>query len=225
MKITCISDLHGEAPDLPGGDLLIVAGDLTGNDSLKGWNGYFKWLKAQNYRKKVFIAGNHDGFLKSVISTTESKAMQLWRDEGFEYLFDSGTEFEGLKIWGAPWTPEFCDWHFMLPRGPALKEKWDLIPNDTDILITHGPAYGILDGVARYKMNIEKVGCEELRKAVERIKPKLHVFGHLHLDGCQKVLLKNPGYGDENNTLCVNAAFLDDDYIARPIESIITVEL
>lgn len=210
MKIDCISDLHGKYPILDGGDLLIVAGDLTACDHPFEHLIFQEWINEQKYECKVFIAGNHDGYY------LKQKPME-WQN--VHYLFDSGLEYDGLWIWGSPWTQIFCDWHYMLPPGKAMKEKWDLIPNDTDILITHGPSYGILDRTAPYKSYDpdDNLGCIELRQAISRIKPKLHVFGHIH-----------GGYGmmrlehlDEKNssTLCVNAAHVDQDYraINQPI--------
>ena len=89
------------------------------------------------------------------------------------------SEIDGVKFWGSPWQPAFYDWAFNVPRGRQLAEMWALIPDDTDVLITHTPPYGILDQVE----NGELVGCEDLREALLRVKPKLHVFGHIHGKG------------------------------------------
>lgn len=83
---------------------------------------------------------------------------------------------EGIKFYGSPWQPWFFDWAFNLQRGAEIRAKWDLIPLDTDVLITHGPAFGILDKTTRGA----RVGCEELLKVIEQVKPQLHVFGHIH---------------------------------------------
>lgn len=236
MIIDCISDLHGEFPALEGGDLLIMAGDCTTNDTVPAWCNFFEWFARQQYTHKILVAGNHDGFLASCISTKESR--ELLRDhyeeagyeyllasefitknhppnsiakslvgmgaDDFSYLLDDSDTIDELKIWGSPWTPEFYDWHFMKKRGEELREVWRKIPEDTDILVTHGPPFGILDKNAMG----EPCGCEELAKAVERIKPKLHVFGHIH-----------GGYGrmertwaDGSKTIFVNAAHMDEDY-------------
>lgn len=92
------------------------------------------------------------------------------------YLQDSEVVIDGWRIWGSPWQPEFCDWAFNLPRGSKLKEKWDLIPDDIDVLITHGPP-------ARHGGTISRgvdVGCEDLMEAVLKLQPLVHVFGHVH---------------------------------------------
>lgn len=200
MLIDCLSDLHGHYPILPGGDLLIIAGDLTATDTEAEHEVFISWLRKQHYSKKIFIAGNHDGHCMDY----EPFCLQLG-----EYLCDSGCEFAGLKIWGSPWTLEFCDWHFM--RKPhEMADVWAKIPSDTDILITHSPPKGILDATQR----ANRAGCQVLADKVAKIKPKLHVFGHIH-----------EGYGSlfRNGTHYVNAAHMDKEY--RPVNSPIRIEL
>lgn len=227
MIIDIISDLHGFHPELPGGDLLILAGDYTARDSISEWCDFFAWLSKQNYQKKILIAGNHDGLFNCGFPKTQKEADQLKEVQeflgekpDFEYLCDSATAFCGLKIWGSPWTPTFCDWYFMKDRGDEIKEKWDLIPSDTDILITHGPPFGILDKV-KYSRKSNKdsyAGCEELRLAVERIQPRCHVFGHVH-EGYGMVLLKCT----PRDILCVNASIMDENYnpVNKPIRIVL----
>lgn len=213
IKITAISDLHGEYPETEGGDLLIVAGDLTAMDREHEY-GYFRdWLETQNYEHKVFIAGNHDG----LIEQTSLLMNDEWKD--YKYLQDSGVELYGLKIWGSPWTPTFYNWHFMLPRGAALREKWNMIPSDTDILVTHGPPLGIGDYTKGRRE--KKIGCEELLAAIERVKPKVHIFGHIHSGQGMFILKHQDGSGDK--TLCLNVAYMDEDY--EPVNSPITFQL
>lgn len=196
VKVTAISDLHGTLPKLEGGDLLIVAGDLTARDTLRQHDEFCEWLDVQGYAKKVVIAGNHDGNISGDPINCLRNCI---------YLQDSGTEFEGIKIWGSPWTPTFCDWHFMLPRGEPINAKWVLIPEDTDILVTHGPPLGKLD-----KTDGERAGCYDLLKAVCRIKPRYHIFGHIH-----------EGYGQAefDGITYINASHMDENYnpINRPI--------
>jgi Icc-related predicted phosphoesterase len=224
MKITCVADLHGFYPKLDGGDLLIIAGDLTAKDTQSEYLIFREWLRSQDYRKKIFIAGNHDGCIK--------KGLFYFNDDwmGAEYLFDSGTEFEGLKIWGSPWTPLFRE---INPRCKAfmkmdshLSDKLEMIPMKTDILITHGPAYGILDAVkdlsAGFENNyIRHCGSQSLYywlKYVER--PKLHIFGHIH-----------EGYGIEEHFVSyndqmmksINCSHVDENY--KPVNKPINIEI
>lgn len=197
MLIDCISDLHGFYPDLKGGDLLLVAGDLVARGSVDEYDRFMTWLLEQPYRCKVVIAGNHDGLIE--------KGRVVIENENIHYLCDSGIVFEGMKIWGSPFTPTFLSWYFMRDRGASIKKHWDLIPEDTDILMTHGPPHGILDLTSD---NIH-AGCEELRLAVERVKPKIHCFGHIHECG-GKISEIGP-------TSFVNCSYVDERY--RPVHS------
>jgi Icc-related predicted phosphoesterase len=222
MMIDCISDLHGFYPQLPGGDLLILAGDYTATEKLTQWANFFSWLKEQPYDHKVLIAGNHDNFFQTGFpkNQKEKEADDLkevvdFLDTGadFEYLCDSGMEYKGLKIWGSPWTKTFPGMNphckaFTCETEEELAEKWKLIPDDVDILITHSPPYGILDKTKRR----EHVGSESLREHVmNRIKPKLHVFGHIHEWGGREL--------DCVTTKFVNSSLMNEDYelVNKPV--------
>ena len=210
-KITFISDTHTKHDKvngfLPGGDILIHAGDLTGRGYLNEIDDFLKWFdKIDNYDTKIFIAGNHDfGFednpnqIKSLL--TGYKTVDYLQDDLL--LVGKGDYEDMVKVWGTPWQPEFHNWAFNLPRGEKLKEKWDMIPTNTDILITHGPPHGKLDYVPYDSVN---VGCEELIKRVEEIKPKINVFGHIH---------EGYGYVFDGNTHFINAAVLNGRYEFR----------
>ena len=178
MEITCISDLHGYYPKLEGGDLLIIAGDLCENDSLDCINN-FKFsveLYSKVYQIIIMVAGNHDNWIQNGLFFNRNK--ECWDNTFLSYLEDSGTEFKGLKIYGSPWTKTFPGMNpnckaFTVDTDEELKAKWDLIPSDTDILITHCPPHGIMD---------KSYGSTSLRKIVssrERLPNlKLHCFGH-----------------------------------------------
>ena len=114
------------------------------------------------------------------------------------YLRDSGVTIEGVHFFGSPWSPRFFDWAFNADRGLTIKRYWDLIPSYTNVLVTHGPPSDILDWVGT-----QRVGCEELAKAVFRIKPQAHIFGHIHCAAGEKLF---------NGTQFVNASVLDDSY-------------
>ena len=129
------------------------------------------WLKSLPARQIVFVAGNHD-------LVFEQAAFLVPKDLPAVYLQDSGFEWQGLKIWGTPWQPWFFDWAFNL-REPELKAKWDLIPDDTDILVVHGPPFGYGDGVPR-RDSIRQTGSPSLLERIKAISPKLVVFGHIH---------------------------------------------
>ena len=197
MKIISISDTHGRHNDvdLPNGDMLIHSGDISSKGTEAEIDDFLKWFSSQPHKYKIFIAGNHDFFFEresdDVIASKVPKNVI--------YLNDSGCVIEGLNIWGSPIQPEFCNWAFNRERGAAIKKYWDLIPENTDILITHGPPYGILDKNIRGK----HCGCEELKEQVFKINPKLHVFGHIH-----------EGYGsfEEKGITFINASQLNYRY-------------
>lgn len=173
MKVVCISDTHNKHGyiSVPDGDVLIHAGDMTGRGRLEELIGFVSWMKAQPHEHKILIAGNHD-----FIFENQPVVAQIMVGTSITYLQDSEVVIGGVKFYGSPWQPWFFDWAFNLPRGEHLREKWDLIPEDTDVLITHGPPMGILD----LTTGGECVGCAELLVAVKRVKPKFHVFGHIH---------------------------------------------
>jgi predicted phosphodiesterase len=209
-RLTFISDTHNKHKFLdgflPGGDILLCAGDISSRGYTHELEDFFEWYDGiNNYDHKIFISGNHDfGFqdnpdkIKGLL--TGYKTIDYIQDE---YMgIQDGDEPE-LKIWGSPWQPEFHNWAFNLPRGEKIKEKWDLIPNDVDILITHGPAFGKLDYVSYNRIN---VGCEELLKKIEEVKPKLHISGHIH---------EGFGYIFNGETHFFNAAVLNDRYEFR----------
>lgn len=200
MSITCISDLHGYRPRVPGGDLLIVAGDLTARDRFEEFTGFFSWLRDLPYTCKIVIAGNHDGLIESgkIIFGEDLKSQNI------HYLCDSGMEYEGLKIWGSPYTHRFPGQNpacmaFSVKAELQLKDHFDLIPNDLDILITHSPPYGILDQCVN-----GRAGSEMLRQAIFRARPRLSCFGHIHEQGGKIVKLDNMTF--------VNASVVNEYY-------------
>jgi len=193
MYIVAFSDTHGchDYVTPPDGDILMFAGDLCAYGHNKEVKGFGTWLGALSHKHKIVIAGNHDWPFQNNRGEALSRL-----PEDCIYLHDSSVEIDGIKIYGSPWQPEFCDWAFNLKRGKELKEKWDKIPNDTDILVTHGPPAGIKDGVHGIP-----VGCADLYDAVQRVKPRYHIFGHIHA-----------GYGavKRNDTVYMNVSICDD---------------
>lgn len=214
MKVDCISDLHGFYPNLEGGDLLIIAGDMTACDDTAGWLRFYKWINNQKYKKVVFIAGNHDHALEGLIPGSSKPKSEM----DFDYLCDSGTEFEGVKIWGSPWSLWFAGINKRCTAFTGseedLKSKWDLIPKDTNILITHSPPYGILDETDDGR----HVGSWYLRCLVTSSyfqNLNLHAFGHIH--ECGGRLL------DTQTTKFVNASYVNEDY--KPVNQVMQFEL
>jgi Icc-related predicted phosphoesterase len=202
-RITVISDTHAKHKELnlPGGDILIHSGDIMNSGyNINDIKSFLKWFESQDYEELIFIAGNHDRMFENnkdiVKNLLESYPLVT-------YLEDDWVDVDGIKIYGSPWQPEFYNWAFNLPRmGPGLHSKWEAIPTDTDILITHGPPQGHLD-TSGYPWNQPLLGCELLRSRVDKIKPKIHVFGHIH---------GGWGYKECEGTHFFNASVLNEDY-------------
>lgn len=200
-RIVCISDTHNCSGQIrvPDGDILIHSGDATLQGTIDEIVYFNEWFSNLPHAHKIFVAGNHDWLFE-----TNPKSARNLLDSAIIYLQDSFIEIEGLKFYGSPWQPRFYDWAFNLSRGDEIAEKWKLIPNDTDILITHGPPNGILDETPAGDL----AGCEELMKKVETVRPLLHVFGHIHL-----------GYGklEMSGVEFANASVCDENYL--PVNS------
>lgn len=213
MKIVGISDTHQyiiEESLIPKGDVLIHAGDFCSYGTEVEAQLFLDWFKGLNYQIKILIPGNHDKCLDG-----ESGFINWFKDKCKElkinYLMDSGIEIDGVKFWGSPWQPEFNGWSFNLPRGRCLDDKWKMIPDNTDVLITHGPPYGILDECPdiNNSKRLTHVGCSMLRKHVEkRLSLKAHFFGHIH---------ESHGHMSLNGTDYFNVAICDGRY--RPLNS------
>lgn len=188
MIIDCVSDPHGSFPELEGGDLLLIAGDLTSNDTVKAWCNFYEWMYQLKYRKIIYIGGNHDNLMTSFAPTEEIRKMELNEEPNkYEYLFNSGIQFEGLKIWGSPNSKWF---HGVNPKCKAfmcneskLHEIYAKIPIDTNILITHGPPFGMMDKIHEWG-NPDKscfAGSKSLADRLLYLRDlNLHVFGHIH---------------------------------------------
>ena len=218
MRLVLISDTHGLHPtqELPEGDVLVHAGDFCNGGSFQDCVEYCIWLKnhIDKYKVVVQIAGNHD-FCTQNKPEEVKKEFKNWFSDKLVYLCDEAFEFSGLKFYGSPWQPWFLDWAWNLPRGEKLAEVWSKIPADTDVLITHGPPYGILDKVRR---GSENVGCKDLLAKIKSMQNNLllHVFGHIH---------ETHGIYENKDfvTKFVNASICTDDY--RPINKPIVVDV
>ena len=211
--VTLISDTHNKHKhvhnnslgDLPGGDILIHAGDISSMGYEHEITEFAKWYDGLNYDHKIFIAGNHDwGFQNN----TEKVKGILTGYKTIDYIQDELLTIQDgdkpeVKIWGSPWQPEFYNWAFNLPKnGDELKAKWDMIPEDVDILITHGPAWGFLDDVDGRRG--DHLGCELLAERIKSIKPKIHVCGHIHT---------GHGHYFDGHTHYFNASLLNERYL------------
>ena len=203
MHIVCVSDTHSyhRRIAVPDGDILLHAGDITRAGSLADVRDFDLWLGSLPHRHKVVICGNHDFCFQE-----EPQKARACITNAI-YLEDEAATVEGLKVYGSPWQPWYGGWAFNLRRGPALAAVWAKIPDDTDLLITHGPPEGVLDRTKRG----EFVGCRDLYERVMQVRPKLHVFGHIHeahgrrdLDGT--AFVNASSFGSEGGPIVVELA-------------------
>lgn len=194
LKIVCLSDSHGRhrQVQIPECDIFIFAGDasILSYAELEAFNNWLGTIKADF---KIFVAGNHDGYMQQL----GKKDCQLFLTNAI-YLENDTVKVKGIKIFGSPYSKEFNRWNFMAEDW-KLAYFWDLIEKDTDIVITHGPAYGLLDRNAYGN----KCGSKTLLAKLEEINPKYHITGHIHEDSN---ILKT------KFTTVVNASVLDENY-------------
>ena len=217
VRIICISDTHMKHGSLqiPDGNILVHTGDFS---SLGRWDDikrFADWFASQPHQHKILIAGNHDltlelpyydtvvrRFHRGIREPAEEIIEYLSTHSDFYYLLDEGIECAGLYVYGAPWQPYFYNWAFNLQRGKQCIEKWKEIPEQTDVLLTHGPPLGHGDLCASGM----RAGCVDLLLEIQnRICPKLHVFGHIH---------EGAGITTDGQTVFVNASSCDLSYRA-----------
>ena len=235
MRLVCISDTHSlhhqmEHP-LPKGDVLIHAGDISNKGGEKDVKDFIDWFQnLGGWDQKIFISGNHD-YCFERINKPSYKGDYKWlsnlmspenlSQSDVTYLEDSFITIETpefsrpIKFYGTPWQPWFYDWAFNLPRlGVELQEKWNMIPEDTDVLITHSPPNGYGDLVNNWRQPNTHVGCECLINRIGEINPLVNIFGHIH-----------EGYGVEygNKTAFVNASICTAGY--EPTNKPIIIDL
>ena len=185
VKIVIISDTHGlhDLLTIPDGDILIHCGDMTEYGLIEEIEEFDEWLGTLPHKHKIVIAGNHELCLE------EESGWAFFHHA--IYLEHEAITIKGINFFGSPWQPYFHGMAFNLKRGEALAKKWQDIPDNTDILITHSPPYKYLD-----KVRSQWVGCADLLQRVQQVKPAYHVFGHIH-----------ESYGQESNrdTTFINA--------------------
>jgi Icc-related predicted phosphoesterase len=197
MKLVFISDTHSrhDFMEVPDGDVIFHTGDFSKRGRLEEVRDFLDWFSALPHRYKVFIAGNHD-----FMAEREPEVFGQMIPDNVIYLNDSGTNIEGIPVWGSPIQPWFYDWAFNRQRGAEIREHWKLIPENTQILLVHGPPYGILDIV----IDGRPVGCRDLgRRILELPELQIAAFGHIH-----------EAYGtvEQSGVRYINASMLDVEY-------------
>jgi len=203
LKLIAISDTHNahQKIRIPPCDILIHAGDESFRGEEREIRNFAKWFDKQPAKHLIWIPGNHSRGFEANYPTS----LDWIKEESLRtnVLLDSGITIEGINIWGSPQTPYFHNWAYNVDRGENIRKYWDMIPNDTSIVITHGPPFGILDIIAPGLHKEEHVGCEELMKKILEMKPKFHIMGHIH-----------EGYGiyKTPDTTFINASIMDEHY-------------
>lgn len=180
MRITCIADTHFkhryiDTREFSTTDILIHAGDFTGNGNAAQTLSFLQWYSDLDVPHKILVAGNHD-----FKACSEDFPSMLAQFPSITYLRNSSVTIDGLVIWGSPYSNIFGQWAFM-KDDLELADIWDQIPTNTNIVITHGPAYGIADKVLNHEGRNPHVGSQSLRLKLQKLKKlKLHVTGHIH---------------------------------------------
>lgn len=178
MKLWHISDTHCKHDKIkvPEADIVVHSGDFSNHRNLDlNYNevlSFLDWFSALNIKYKILVPGNHD------VSLFHKRVLPEQIPSGIIYLENKETVINGVKFYGAPQTPTFGkDWAWNVDRS-KIHKHWDLIPNDTDVIITHGPPFAILD--LTFNNELERAGCKNLLKRISRIGPQAHLFGHIH---------------------------------------------
>ncbi|VVC33417.1 Hypothetical protein CINCED_3A004297 [Cinara cedri] len=200
VRVVCMSDTHSKTHlmkhEVPFGDIFIHAGDFTKCGEMEEVKQFNEWLGLLPHAYKIVIAGNHElsfdpkftydgneissfGYENDLISNIMEQKDNKKYLTNCIYLEDSMIECYGLKIYGSPWQPVYGGWAFNIPRGQPCLDKWNQIPDGIDILVTHSPPLGHGD----HCYSGVRAGCVELLSTVQnRVKPKYHIFGHVHED-------------------------------------------
>lgn len=190
VRVVAMADTHlrHEGVRVPDGDVLVHAGDLLAHGSLDELARAADWLRRFPHPVKVVVAGNHEICLQKYPEAARALL------DGFVYLEDAGADVGGLSFYGSPWQPRFRIWAFGAARGAELASRWAKIPDRVDVLVTHGPPFGYGDRIVWRDVE-RKVGCVDLLARVREVRPRLHLFGHIH---------QSPGRWEEGPTTFAN---------------------
>lgn len=212
MKVVIFSDTHfNPVPiSLPECDLALFCGDCSFPGKRQEFESFIDWFEQQPAGQKAMTPGNHDWYC----AREPVKAKEYAAAKGVNFLIDEGADLCGLKIWGTPYQPLFCNWAFNVTDYHALDNHYDLIPNGLDFLITHCPPHGVLDmtPINSFHSRPEHVGSGRLSLAIKRAEPRFNVFGHIH-----------NGYGTRlmSTTTFINASICTEEY--EPTNKVIIV--
>ncbi|MFB6294422.1 MAG: metallophosphatase domain-containing protein [Candidatus Nanohaloarchaea archaeon] len=204
MDIVALSDTHGrhDRIDVPDGDILVHAGDITRRGTLAEVRGFREWLDSLPHRHTVVVAGNHEP-----VDLPGGHAAVAAALGGIHYLAGRSVDIDGVTVWGAPWQPG--DWPQLLGIGRS-HDPGHAIPADADVVVTHAPPRGLRDRAVLG----HRAGSRALRDAVAAAAPEHHIFGHVH---------NARGTATWRGTRFTNAAVCD--VIRRPRHDPVTLSL
>jgi Icc-related predicted phosphoesterase len=227
VKLVCISDLHGHLIDIPPCDILLLSGDITPTcdhsvSFQQQWLTYnfIDWRRRQPAKHFIYCAGNHDFYYEQAKYKSSRHEEMIADPTWMCYLQDDWIECCGLKIWGSPWQKPFFNWAFNMQEEDMVK-KWAAMPDDIDIIISHGPPYGYGDYVPHTYTNNgtmlpqgEHTGSPSLLKRIDEVQPAVVCWGHIH---------SQYGQWTRGSTKLINASIVDESY--RPVHKPIEVNL
>lgn len=191
MKIVALSDTHSKhrlIEEVPDGDVLVHAGDMTETGDLREVEDFAEWFSSFNHEYKMVVAGNHDFVFDGIEDAERQDAINALKEEDIIYLENDTIMLDGIRFYGTPYSKSFDKYVFT--------DEFGKIPETVDVLITHGPPKGKLDNTKGWG----RIGCKDLRQAVNNVEPSVHIFGHAHYcDG-------------EDGLGSYNVSILDEDY-------------
>ena len=209
MRIIALSDTHGFTNvAVPDGDVLIFAGDSTKYGRPTEDISFANWMSEFPHEHKIYVAGNHDLGMYLDMTKGIKTTHAFMKEHGITYLQDEALVIDGVRFYGTPWMTMYNNWAFMLDPGEELNRYRQMIPTDTNVLVTHCPPYGILD----YGLSNTHFGCKALRERLDDMADSLqaHIFGHIHeqhgtkLDLFHNVSICNRSYEPVNPSTIVD---------------------
>jgi len=201
MNIIGIGDNHDHSIMLPKADVLIHTGDFSflprevdHSFALQEFSRFAAWMNYQDFKHKIYVPGNHDQFVEKNLSLAKDTL-------DAHILIDEEIEIEGYKFYGSPWTIHFCSWYWAKDYS-QLEHIYDQIPSDTDVLVTHGPPWSILD--QPLPKSKENLGCRHLYNKISKLNNlKVHFFGHIH---------GSAGKVEKDKTTFINCSIMNERY-------------
>jgi Icc-related predicted phosphoesterase len=211
VSIAVMADTHGYTlRDVPIADVVIHSGDACAKGTIEEFRKFSEWFDSLPHRHKIFVPGNHDRCVEVDPRTAERLMPNV------TFLTGRSVEVAGLTIWGGPWTPGDGRWAYNSRSAVEARDLWGAIESRVDVVVTHGPPRGILDGFT-HGWRPMRAGCRELRRAIVANRPQLHVFGHIHECGGRSRVVRGVRY--------LNAAVVDSKYRLVRGASVVNLEI